>query len=137
MGMGAVLLGVNAATQFPPPLSYAMLGSAVVAPSALLVGWREQPFAGDAYFASVSCGLVGLAAGYVTGLTFWPAPDRFSGSLTWPVVVAAIVGQGLGAGTGYVLYAHAKPFLSDLDRLPEHPTGDPANWDRWKERRTP
>jgi hypothetical protein len=111
-----------------PSVQALLIGGALAAPAAGLVALREHPFALDCYFASASGGVLGMLAGM--GLTRLLLPAD-AGLARVPYLA---IGQGLGAAAGYHVYRLAKPHLDGLDRLPEHRTDDPLNWDRWKER---
>jgi hypothetical protein len=111
-----------------PAVQALLIGGALATPAAVLVAFREKPFGMDGYVAATSGGVAGMLLGLgVTRLTM-PAD---AGLLRLPVLA---VGQGLGTALGYHVYLLARPHLTDLDRLPEHRTDDPLNWDRWKER---
>lgn len=111
-----------------PAVQALLIGGALATPPVVLVAFREKPFALDAYAAAVSGGTLGMLVGLGVARVTMPAD---AGLMRLPLLA---VGQGLGTALGYHAYLLAKPHLTDLDRLPEHRTDDPLNWDRWKER---
>ncbi|MDB5096949.1 MAG: hypothetical protein JWM80_1370 [Cyanobacteria bacterium RYN_339] len=114
-----------------PSVQALLIGGALAAPPAALVAFREKPFALDSYFAAASGGVLGMLLGMGLSRVFLPTD---AGLVRLPLLA---IGQGLGAAAGYHLYRLAKPNLEGLDKLPEHRTDDPNNWDRWKERHHP
>lgn len=141
----ALLLDLLSGTTDDGAYRYGLLGGALLGPSAALIALRERPPALDGYFAATSGGVLGLLLGAGVSFLLFPAPLQLAaapGAAAAPLLDTAglsrmalmAVGQGLGTAAGYVLYEHAKPYLADLNKLPEHRTDDQLNWDRWKER---
>jgi hypothetical protein len=146
---GGVWLALSSTGRLDGPFAYALIAIGLALPSAALVAWRDRPFVLDSYFASTSGSILGTLAGALIANQLFPvnslscpyAPDGtptcgqdLNGGFQYHRLALQALGQGLGAAAGYHIYRLAKPNLTDLDRLPEHRTDDPLNWDRWKER---
>lgn len=122
-----------------------LMAATVTVPPGALIALRDHPPGFDGYFASLSGGVLGLLLGYAISTlvapnstmqaALAPGATELTGASPSPMRFALLaIGQGLGASAGYVLYEHAKPYLSNLNELPAHRTDDPNNWDRWNER---